>query len=127
MKIINLCILSVLLVSCHAPQVDVRPITRSEYGRNTFYSTSPRSDFTTEYGYVEGGARVQIEKASIDLMVGPQAAWSDSQDPTAGANVNPRFFYFFDKDTFLHLETDITFYEGGSENMFTLFAIEKVW
>lgn len=103
----------------------VRPITRSEYGRNT--SNFSSHEFTTEYSYLEAGARVEFRGIAVDALLGPQLSWSTETDPEPSLNLNPRLFWFFDKDSFLHLETDLSLYEKGDSNLFTLFAIERTW
>lgn len=105
--------------------VDVRPISRVEYGRNDFVPHGGR-DINASYAFGEVGAHIPIGPVSFDAMVGPQGAWTDETEPEAGLNLNPRVMWFFDKDSYVHLELDATLYDHEN-NLFTFFAVEKVW
>lgn len=116
-----------LALACGCADLRVAPVTRVEYGRNTWDPNSTTS-LTVESAQAQAGAVLHVgERLAIGLLAGPAAAWDDAQPHVyAGVNLNPRVFYFFDKRTFVHLEVDVSLYDG-SANTYVLFAVEKEW
>lgn len=104
----------------------VRPVSRTEYGRNDFLGRKG-PDTTAQYVQGEAGARFETESPlTVDVLSGTQAVWADDGDVLYGPNINPRVFWFFDESTYLHAEVDATLLDGET-NVFLFAAIERIW
>ena len=110
-------------------------VTRAEYNHNHFI---PRHGDAITNDLVMGvvgpkmtfGDPESTPPVEFSMLVGPQIMEADNtvDDDAHGAIViNPRFFWWFAKESFFQVELDYSFIDDGTENAFVFVALEKLW